>query len=79
VVAVDVLLTPARRAANFSVMARKNTILIASWLQLVEATTTLGSQKCGIVGKSQAVVIMINPIIFTRTRTWNLALQASAS
>jgi hypothetical protein len=24
VVAVDVLLTPARRAANFSVMARKN-------------------------------------------------------
>jgi hypothetical protein len=29
----------------------------------------LGSQKCRIVGKSQPVVITINPIIFTRTRT----------
>ena len=29
----------------------------------------MGSQKCGIVGKSQSVLIMINPIIFTRTRT----------
>jgi hypothetical protein len=29
----------------------------------------MGSQKCGIVGKSQPVLIMINPIIFTRTRT----------
>jgi hypothetical protein len=27
-----------------------------------------GSQKCRIVGKSQSVLIMINPIIFTRTR-----------
>jgi hypothetical protein len=32
---------------------------------------TMGSQKCGIVGKSQSVLIMINPIIFTRTRTWH--------
>jgi hypothetical protein len=30
----------------------------------------MGSQKCGLVGKSQSVLIMINPIIFTRTRTW---------
>jgi hypothetical protein len=29
----------------------------------------MGSQKCGIVGKSQSVLITINPIIFTRTRT----------
>jgi hypothetical protein len=29
---------------------------------------TMGSQKCGIVGKSQAVLMMINPMIFTRTR-----------
>jgi hypothetical protein len=31
----------------------------------------MGSQKCGIVGKSQSVpIIMINPIIFTRTRNF---------
>jgi hypothetical protein len=30
----------------------------------------MGSQKCRILGKSQSVLIMINPIIFTRTRTW---------
>jgi hypothetical protein len=29
----------------------------------------MGSQKCRIVGKSQSVLIVINPIIFTRTRT----------
>jgi hypothetical protein len=29
----------------------------------------MGSQKCGIVGKSQPVLIMSHPIIFTRTRT----------
>eukprot|EP01047_Picozoa_sp_COSAG01_P046947 COSAG01_NODE_4444_length_5017_cov_4.901179_4_plen_409_part_00 len=28
----------------------------------------MGSQKCRIVGKSQSVIIMTNPIIFTRTR-----------
>eukprot|EP01047_Picozoa_sp_COSAG01_P002225 COSAG01_NODE_58_length_30193_cov_12.302020_8_plen_102_part_00 len=28
----------------------------------------MGSQKCGIVGKSQPVLMMVNPIIFTRTR-----------
>jgi hypothetical protein len=28
----------------------------------------MGSQKCGIVGKSQPVLTVINPIIFTRTR-----------
>jgi hypothetical protein len=28
----------------------------------------MGSQKCGIVGKSQPVLSMINPMIFTRTR-----------
>jgi hypothetical protein len=28
----------------------------------------MGSQTCEIVGKSQPVLIMINPIIFTRTR-----------
>eukprot|EP01047_Picozoa_sp_COSAG01_P020020 COSAG01_NODE_1131_length_11572_cov_84.273337_8_plen_166_part_00 len=28
----------------------------------------MGSQKCRIVGKSQPVLIMISPIIFTRTR-----------
>jgi hypothetical protein len=30
----------------------------------------MGSQKCRIVGKSQSVLIMINPIIFTRTRSY---------
>jgi NAD(P)-dependent dehydrogenase (short-subunit alcohol dehydrogenase family) len=29
----------------------------------------MGSQKCRVVGKSQPVLIMINPIISTRTRT----------
>jgi hypothetical protein len=29
----------------------------------------MGSQKCGIVGKYQPVLIMIKPIIFTRTRS----------
>jgi hypothetical protein len=33
----------------------------------------MGSQKCRIVGKSQSVFIMIYPIIFTRTRTVQLA------
>jgi hypothetical protein len=28
----------------------------------------MGSQKCGIVGKSQSVLIMINLNIFTHTR-----------
>eukprot|EP01047_Picozoa_sp_COSAG01_P048294 COSAG01_NODE_4692_length_4808_cov_9.520493_7_plen_84_part_00 len=28
----------------------------------------MGSQKCRIVGKSQSVLLMINPMIFTRTR-----------
>jgi hypothetical protein len=28
----------------------------------------MGSHKCGIVGESQPVLIMINPMIFTRTR-----------
>jgi hypothetical protein len=28
----------------------------------------MGSQKCRIVGKSQSVLIMIDPITFTRTR-----------
>jgi hypothetical protein len=27
----------------------------------------MGSQKCRIVGKSQSVLMMINPMIFTRT------------
>jgi hypothetical protein len=29
----------------------------------------MGSQTCRIVGKYQSVIIVINPIIFTRTRT----------
>jgi hypothetical protein len=28
----------------------------------------MGSQNCGVVGKSQSVPLMINPTIFTRTR-----------
>eukprot|EP01047_Picozoa_sp_COSAG01_P049891 COSAG01_NODE_4989_length_4568_cov_6.110141_4_plen_198_part_00 len=36
----------------------------------------MGSQKCGIVGKSQPVLIMINPIIFSHTRTTPAAAQA---
>jgi hypothetical protein len=35
----------------------------------------LGSQKRRIVGKSQSVVIMINPIIFTRTRMYHMYCQ----
>eukprot|EP01047_Picozoa_sp_COSAG01_P020908 COSAG01_NODE_1196_length_11303_cov_16.500714_14_plen_63_part_00 len=30
----------------------------------------MGSQTCRIAGKSQSVLIMINPMIFTRTRTY---------
>ena len=29
----------------------------------------MGSPECRIVGKSQSVLMMINPIIFTRTRS----------
>ena len=29
----------------------------------------MGSQKCRIAGKPQSVLVMINPMIFTRTRT----------
>jgi hypothetical protein len=29
----------------------------------------MGSHKCGIVGKSQSILIVLNPIIFTRTRS----------
>jgi hypothetical protein len=28
----------------------------------------MGSQNCGIVGKSQSVLMMIDPMISTRTR-----------
>jgi hypothetical protein len=34
----------------------------------------MGSQQCRIVGKSQLVLIMIDPVIFTRTRIWVRAL-----
>jgi hypothetical protein len=34
------------------------------------------SQKCGMVGESQPVLIMINPIIFPRTRTLQGVAQA---
>jgi hypothetical protein len=37
----------------------------------------LGSQKCRVVGKSQTVLIMTNPIIFTRTRSSTAATAAS--
>jgi hypothetical protein len=30
----------------------------------------MGSQKCGIVGKSQPVLVTINPMISTCTRTF---------
>jgi hypothetical protein len=34
----------------------------------------MGSQKCRIVGKSQPVLTMINPIIFTRTRRLSVSV-----
>jgi hypothetical protein len=37
----------------------------------------MGSQKCGIVGKSQSVLMMINPMISTRTRTRTSARRKS--
>jgi hypothetical protein len=37
-----------------------------AWLRV--RVEIMGSQKCRIVGKSQSVLIMTNPIIFTRTR-----------
>jgi hypothetical protein len=39
----------------------------------------MGSQKCGIVGKYQPVLMMINPIIFTRTRMWPACAQRARS
>jgi hypothetical protein len=39
----------------------------------------MGSPKCGIVGKSQSVLIMINPIIFTRTRSSGKAWHSHAA
>jgi hypothetical protein len=40
---------------------------IGGWILRVRVEI-MGSQKCGIVGKSQSVLIMISPIIFTRAR-----------
>eukprot|EP01047_Picozoa_sp_COSAG01_P042232 COSAG01_NODE_3675_length_5804_cov_4.926919_5_plen_174_part_00 len=37
----------------------------------------VGSQKCGIVGKSQSALIMIDPIISTRTRSFDGASRDS--
>ena len=37
--------------------------------QLRVRVEIMGSQKCRIVGKSQSVLILIDPIISTRTRT----------
>eukprot|EP01049_Picozoa_sp_SAG25_P016296 SAG25_NODE_3675_length_1003_cov_1.250000_1_plen_148_part_10 len=37
------------------------------WLRV--RVEIMGSQKCRIVGKSQSVLMMINPIIFTRPRS----------
>jgi hypothetical protein len=37
----------------------------------------MGSQKCGIVGKSQSVLIMIDPMISTRTRSFDGAARDS--
>jgi hypothetical protein len=34
----------------------------------------MGSQKCRIVGKSQPVLMMSNPMIFTRTRSCSTTL-----
>jgi hypothetical protein len=41
--------------------------------QLRVRVEIMGSQKCRIVGKSQSVLIMINLIIFTRTRRTAMA------
>jgi hypothetical protein len=41
----------------------------ASFLQVIRVRVEImGSQKCRIVGKSQPVLIAIDPIIFARTR-----------
>jgi hypothetical protein len=39
-------------------------------VQLRVRVEIMGSQKCRNVGKSQSLVIMINPMISTRTRDW---------
>jgi hypothetical protein len=39
----------------------------------------MGPQKCRIVGKSQSVLIVIDPIIFTRTRIWLLWQVANSA
>jgi hypothetical protein len=44
--------------------------VLASTLVMVRVRgETMASQKCRIVGKSQSFIIMMNPIIFTRTRS----------
>eukprot|EP01047_Picozoa_sp_COSAG01_P033587 COSAG01_NODE_2478_length_7613_cov_477.283737_4_plen_335_part_00 len=45
----------------------------ASYLSIWVRVEVMGSQNCRIVRKSQSVLMMINPIIFTRTRTVQLA------
>jgi ribosomal protein S14 len=65
-----------RRCARFGWDVHARRLLFLSRNQLREATPRIirvrvgimGSQTCRIVGKSQPVLIMINPIIFTRTR-----------
>jgi hypothetical protein len=49
-----------------------------SWLRL--RVEIMGSQKCGAVGNSQSGLIMISPIIFTRTRGsgWWLAATGAS-
>jgi hypothetical protein len=42
----------------------------SDWVNVRVRVEIMGSPKCGTVGKSQSVLMMINPmILFTRTRT----------
>eukprot|EP01047_Picozoa_sp_COSAG01_P034554 COSAG01_NODE_2602_length_7394_cov_2.281563_2_plen_126_part_00 len=48
---------------------RMDSSVSASLGQVRVRVETMGSQTCRIAGKPQSVLVMINPMIFTRTRT----------
>jgi hypothetical protein len=52
---------------------------VSAHRQLRVRVEIMGSQKCGIVGESQSALMMIDPIIFTRTRTPASSSSSSAA
>ena len=57
------------RALEVVEIRPRSQVMIRRCLHIGVRVEILGWQKCGIVGKSQRLLMMIDPVIFTRTRT----------